>query len=107
MTEADFGTGQKKLGLYLIGFIICSILTLFSFWAVMSEQFARDVVLTFIFASAVVQFLVQVVFFLRLTTETPQGRMNVMTLLFTVVVLVTILTGSLIIMWNLDYYMAH
>ena len=107
VNEADFGTGQKKLGLYVIGFISCSLLTLFSFWAVMSEQFSRAEVLSFIFVSAIIQFLVQVIFFLRLTTSTAQGRMNVMTLVFTAVVLITILTGSLVIMYNLDYYMAH
>lgn len=107
MSEADFGTGEKKFGPYLIGFLICSLLTLFSFWAVMTQQFSRFEVLTFIFSSAVVQFLVQVIFFLRLTTQTPQGKMNIMTLLFTGVILVTLFLGTLVIMWSLNYYMAH
>lgn len=105
--EADYGTGQKKLGYYCIGFISCSILTLLSFWVVMSHRFSKLEVLALIFSSACIQFLVQVIFFLRLTTQTEQGKTNIMTFLFTVVVLTAIISGSLWIMWNLNYYMMH
>lgn len=107
MNEPDYGTGQKKLGLYLVGFISCSVLTLFSFWSVMSQRFSKLEVLALIFSSACIQFLVQVIFFLRLTTQTEQGRTNIMTFLFTGVILISIILGSLWIMWNLNYYMMH
>ena len=107
MNEPDYGTGQKKLNLYLFGFISCSLLTLLSFWSVMSQRFSKLEVLALIFSSACIQFLVQVIFFLRLTTQTPQGRTNIMTLLFTGVILTSIICGSLWIMWNLNYYMMH
>lgn len=107
MSETDYGTGQKKLGIYLIGFVSCTILTLFSFWSVMSQRFSKFEVLVLILSSAGVQFLVQVVFFLRLTTQTEQGRTNIMTFLFTGVILISIIVGSLWIMWNLNYYMMH
>ena len=105
--EPDYGTGPKKPGMYWVGFISCSILTLLSFWAVMSQRFSKREVLALIFSSACIQFLVQVIFFLRLTTQTEQGRTNIMTLLFTGVILVSIILGSLWIMWNLNYYMMH
>ena len=60
MNEPDYGTGQKKLELYLVGFISCSILTVFSFWSVMSQRFSKLEVLALIFSSACIQFLVQV-----------------------------------------------
>lgn len=107
MKEPDYGTGQKKLGMYLIGFISCSILTLVSFGAVMSQSFSRLGVLVIILSSACIQFLVQVIFFLRLTTQTEQGRTNIMTFLFTGVILISLIVGSLWIMWNLNYYMMH
>ena len=107
VNEPDYGTGQKKIGLYLVGFISCSVLTLFSFWSVMSQRFSKLEVLALIFSSACIQFLVQVIFFLRLTTQTPQGRTNIMTFLFTGVILTSIICGSLWIMWNLNYYMIH
>ena len=107
MNEPDYGTGQKKLGLYLVGFISCSILTLFSFWSVMSQRFSKLEVLAIIFSLACIQFLVQVIFFLRLSTQTEQGRTNIMTFLFTGIILISIILGSLWIMWNLNYYMMH
>jgi len=103
----DYGTGQKKLGMYLVGFISCTLLTLFSFWTVISQRFSKLEILALIFASAGIQFLVQVIFFLRLSTQTEQGRINIMTLLFTGVILISIILGSLWIMWNLNYYMMH
>ena len=107
MNDPDYGTGQKKSGMYLVGFISCSVLTLFSFWSVMSQRFSKAEVLALIFSSACIQFLVQVIFFLRLTTQTEQGRTNIMTFLFTGVILTSIILGSLWIMWNLNYYMMH
>lgn len=107
VNESDYGTGQKKLGMYLVGFISCSILTLFSFWSVMSQRFSKLEVLAIIFSLAGIQFLVQVIFFLRMTTQTQQGRTNIMTFLFTGVILTSIICGSLWIMWNLNYYMMH
>jgi cytochrome o ubiquinol oxidase operon protein cyoD len=106
-SESDYGSGKKKLGMYLVGFISCSILTLVSFWSVMSQRFSKVDVVILIFSSAGIQFLVQVIFFLRLTTQTQQGRTNIMTFLFTGVILTSIICGSLWIMWNLNYYMMH
>ncbi|MFI4963251.1 MAG: cytochrome o ubiquinol oxidase subunit IV [Legionellales bacterium] len=105
--HADYGTGDKKLSTYLIGFIGCSILTLLAFWTVMSQHFSRKEAFIIILAAAGLQFLLQVIFFLRLTTQTEQGKTNIMTFIFTGVVLVTIISGSLWIMWNLDYNMMH
>lgn len=105
--QPDFGSGQKKLGIYTLGVIGCAILTLISFWAVMSHQFSRWEVFAIIFYSACIQFLVQVVCFLRLNTQTEQSRTNVMTIMFTGVILLCIVAGSLWIMSNLDYNMMH
>jgi len=102
--QSDYGTGQKKLGLYLIGLISCIVLTLIAFWAVMAERFSKLEIIAIIFAAACIQFFIQVIFFLRLTTQTEQGRVNVMAFLFTGVILLSIVIGSLWIMWSLNYY---
>ncbi len=102
--QVDYGTGQKKLSIYLAGTITCTILTLVSFWAVMSGKLSKWEIFVTIFASACVQFLVQVVSFLRLNTQTAQGRINVMSLLFTAIILLCIVIGSLWIMGNLNFY---
>ncbi len=105
--QPDYGTGQKKLSIYLLGFVICSILTVISFWVVIANQVSKGQIFAIIYVSACVQFIVQVVCFLRLNTQTEQGRMNVMSFVFTGVILVALIVGSLWIMWNLGYYMVH
>ena len=107
MNQPDYGTGPKKLGLYLLGFISCCLLTLISFGAVISHYFSRVEVIILIFSSACIQFLMQIIFFLRLNTKTQQGKTNVLTFVFTGGVLTSIIVGSLWIMWNLNYYMVH
>jgi len=102
--QSDYGTGQKKLGMYLAGVISCIILTIIAFWAVLSDRFSRQEILIIIFSAAIIQFLVQVICFLRLTTETEQGKTNVMSFIFTGVILLCFVVGSLWIMNNLNYY---
>jgi len=103
--QPDYGTGQKKLSIYIAGIIACAILTLLSFWAVMESHLSRGQIFALIYISACVQFLVQLVCFLRLNTMTHQGRMNVMAFVFTIVILVCVIAGSLWIMYNLNYAM--
>lgn len=101
----DYGTGEKKLGIYLIGLLLCSILTLLAFWIVMSGQYTKWQMFIVIYPAACTQFLVQVICFLRLNTATDQGRNNIMAFIFTGVILTSIIVGSLWIMWNLNYNM--
>ncbi|HEU5280565.1 MAG TPA: cytochrome o ubiquinol oxidase subunit IV [Gammaproteobacteria bacterium] len=107
LAPSDYGTGQKKLSIYVTGLSLCVALTLLSFWAVSAEQLSDMQILAIIYASAVAQFFVQLVCFLRLNTETEQGRMNVLSLVFTGIILLCIVTGSLWIMWNLNYFMMN
>ncbi len=105
--EVDYGTGQKKLSVYLFGIVSCAILTLVSFWMVMAGRFSRWEIFTVIYSTACIQFFVQLICFLRLNTQTEQGRMNVMVFVFSGVILATIILGSLWIMWNLGYNMMN
>src|SRR5438132_775382 len=103
----DYGTGKKKLGIYVTGLIICSILTLIAFGAVMANTFPKWEVVIIIYSAACIQFLVQLFCFLRLNTQTEQGKINVMSILFTGVILIAIVIGSLWIMSNLNYNMMY
>lgn len=105
--EADFGTGKKKLGIYTIGFITCIILTLVAFGTVMLNDLPKLAALIIIFVAAIFQFFMQVICFLRLNVQTEQGVMNVMSFVFTGIILTSIVAGSLWIMWNCNYYMSH
>lgn len=105
--ESDFGTGNKKLGIYTIGFISCVVLTLIAFATVMLTSLSRTAALVLIFLAAIFQFFIQVICFLRLNVQTEQGVLNVMTFVFTGIILTSVLAGSLWIMWNCNYYMSH
>jgi cytochrome o ubiquinol oxidase subunit IV len=103
----DYGTGEKKLSTYLIGLSICVVLTLLAFWSVMHPMFDRMNTFIVIYSLACIQFVVQLIFFLRLNTTTPQGKNNVMALIFTIIILICVVFGSLWIMYNLAYNMIH
>jgi cytochrome o ubiquinol oxidase operon protein cyoD len=105
--QSDYGTGEKTLGVYLIGLVACVLLTLLSFWVVIANELPKSQIFAIIYSSACIQFFVQLVCFLRLNTKTEQGKMNVMALVFTGVILTSIILGSLWIMWNLNYYMMN
>lgn len=102
---SDYGTGQKKLSIYITGLVLCVILTALSFWVVSAEQLSQTQIVAVIYLSAIAQFFVQLVCFLRLNMQSEQGRMNVLSLVFTGLVLVCIVSGTLWIMWNLNYFM--
>lgn len=104
----DFGTGEKKLSLYIWGMLICIVLTLLAFGvAAKADSFSKITALAIIYSAAVIQFIVQVIFFLRLNVQTYQGQINVLSLIFTAVILFCIVLGSLWIMYNLDYNMMN
>ena len=101
------GTGGKKLNIYLFGMVLCVILTLISFFTVLYSKLSVSMILAIIFVSAILQFIVQVVCFLRLNAKDEQSRMNLMSFIFMLVILFVLISGSLWIMWSLRYYMMH
>jgi cytochrome o ubiquinol oxidase operon protein cyoD len=78
---------------------------LLAFWVVMTHQYSKLTLFTVVYTAAIIQFFVQVICFLRLNTQTPQARTNVMSIVFTIVILITIVIGSLWIMGNLNINM--
>ena len=103
--QPDFGMGEKKLNVYLLGVVSCAILTVIAFYTVMANTLPRWQMFAVIFAAAFIQLVIQVICFLRLNTQTEQSRTNTMSFIFTIVILVTIIAGSLWIMSNLNYNM--
>ncbi|WP_304985161.1 cytochrome o ubiquinol oxidase subunit IV [Coxiella-like endosymbiont] len=107
LSEETYGTGKKKLSIYITGMILCVILTLISFMTVMYTTLSKTALLAIIFISNFVQFIVQVIFFLRLNTKNEQSQMNLMSFVFTIVVLAVLMGGSLWILLSLHYRMMH
>lgn len=105
--EPNYGTGKKTFGQYTIGLVLCVVLTLIPFAAVMSSALSASKILAILMVSAVLQFWVQAHCFLRLHVRNSEGRLNVGTFAFSVFVLGIIVGGSLWIMHHLDYNMMH
>ena len=95
---------------YVAGFAFSVVLTLASFtfvWAYKAAEnvvFSRGLLIGLLATAAIVQMLVQVMFFLHVSTER-KVRMNLYAGIFTVFVVLCLVVGSIWIMQNLDYNM--
>ena len=98
------GAGHGTLKSYIIGFILSIALTVIPYLIVVDHLLAGDAIVIAIVILGILQLLVQLVFFLHLSSA-PDQRWNLMTFAFTVLILVIIVVGSLWIMYNLDYNM--
>lgn len=111
MTETnhhpDFGTGEKTFEIYLVGLIACIFLTLLPFGAVIYPVLSPATTVGLVVTSAIAQFLVQLVCFLRLNYHSEQARLNVDSFGFFLFIVFVIILGSLWIMSNLNYFMSH
>ena len=87
---------------YMIGFGLSVILTAIPFWLVMSGALhsKQETALT-IMAFAVVQVVVHMVYFLHMNAKA-EGGWNLLALMFTLVVVLIALSGSLWVMYHLN-----
>lgn len=96
---------NQLLGKYVAGFIIALILSLASYFVVTTHVLnAASAVMLVIFGLAVIQFGVQVVCFLHVSFE-KRALLRSGVLLFTIMMMLVIVIGSVWIMKNLDYRM--
>ncbi|RLK45559.1 cytochrome o ubiquinol oxidase subunit IV [Cupriavidus plantarum] len=84
---------------YVIGFLLCLLLTFASFGAVMYDVVPRGMGLATIVVLCVAQLLVQLVFFLHLGGR-PGQRFNTGIFLCTMFAIVIVVAGSLWVMHN-------
>jgi cytochrome o ubiquinol oxidase operon protein cyoD len=93
------GHGTRKS--YLTGFALSAVLTAIPFWLVMTGAIANaQVAAAVVVALAFVQILVHTFFFLHINTKA-EGGWTLMALIFTVVIVAIVITGSLWIMYHL------
>lgn len=91
--------GSRKT--YLIGFVLSVVLTAIPFWLVMAGVIeSRQVTAFLVMAFALVQIVVHMVYFLHMDTKS-EGGWTFMALLFTVILIVIALSGSLWVMYHL------
>jgi cytochrome o ubiquinol oxidase operon protein cyoD len=93
--------GHGSMRSYLVGFILSVVLTAIPFWLVMSGAASPGWTAAIVIVAAVVQILVHTVCFLHVNTQA-EGGWTLVAYVFTgVIVLITIL-GSLWIMYHLN-----
>ena len=103
---SEHGTGQKTLKAYIIGLILCVILTLIAFGLVEHKPLATNDIFIALSVLAIIQLFVQAICFLRLNCS-EDGRWNLLPFLFTIFVIAVLVGGSLWIMYNLNYDMLN
>lgn len=90
-----------SLKTYLVGFVLSTILTLIPFIMVMNHSASRTALFGIIVIAAVLQLIVQLVYFLHLDSSAEE-RWNVVSFIFTAIVIILLVGLSVWIMWSLN-----
>jgi cytochrome o ubiquinol oxidase operon protein cyoD len=87
---------------YLTGFVLSVVLTAIPFWLVMNDVLANATLTAFVIMGlAGVQIVVHMVFFLHMNGRS-EGGWTMMALIFTIIIVVIALSGSLWVMYHLN-----
>ncbi len=89
---------------YNIGFVWCLLLTGLSFYLIMEPTLSRPTTLLAVVGLAVLQLVVQMVYFLHMNRSDDEGW-NLLSFAFTVVILVIVVALSIWIIWSMHYHM--
>ncbi len=86
----------------MTGFVLSVILTVIPFWLVMGEVLDSRVATILIVAGlAAVQVIVHVIYFLHVSAKAEEGWL-ITTIVFTLIVVVIMIAGSVWVMWNMN-----
>lgn len=106
--EAHDNHGHDEHGIhvslkdYAVGFALSVMLTAIPFWLVMGEVFDHSTTTSLVILGfAAVQIVVQMVYFLHLNTRSENGW-TMLSLIFTAVLVVILLAGSIWVMYHLN-----
>ncbi len=95
--DHDHGTYRS----YLIGFVLSVVLTAIPFAVVMTGALPNWAAIAVVVGFAVVQIVVQMIYFLHMSPKS-EGGWNLLALLFTLIIVVIVLSGSLWVMHHLN-----
>lgn len=99
--HADHGSLKS----YTIGFLLSVILTAIPFWLVMGNVFdSSNTTAMVVVGFAAVQIVVHMIYFLHMNTKS-EGGWNMLALIFTIVIVVITLAGSIWVMYHLNHNM--
>lgn len=98
-------TNHGSLKSYLIGFVLAVILTAVAFWLVMGHVFDDSNTTGLILLGlGAIQIIVHMVYFLHMNTQS-EGGWSMLALIFTVMLVFIMLSGSLWVMYHLNHNM--
>jgi cytochrome o ubiquinol oxidase operon protein cyoD len=96
------GASHGSLRGYVTGFLLSVVLTAIPFWLVMNGVLANSTLTAIvIMLFAAVQIVVHMVYFLHMNSRS-EGGWTMMALIFTIVIVVIALSGSLWVMYHLN-----
>ncbi|WP_312405409.1 cytochrome o ubiquinol oxidase subunit IV [Rhizobium sp.] len=95
-------SGHNSMKSYMTGFILSLILTAIPFWLVMGDVIeSKTVTIAAIMIFGGIQMVVHMIYFLHMNSRS-EGGWTMMALIFTIVILVIVLVGSLWVMYHLN-----
>jgi cytochrome o ubiquinol oxidase operon protein cyoD len=100
----EHGASHGSVKSYMVGFILSIILTAIPFWMVMDGSASHGTILGVVIVCAIIQVLVHLVYFLHLDSKS-EGGWNMVAIVFSALIILIVVVGSLWIMWNLNYNM--
>jgi len=105
--EQDLGLGNfsSRLKTYVMGYIGCIILTLAAFFIARHSLNTQIALVISVVALAIIQLFVQLKCFLHVGFQSG-SRWNLSTLIFTAIIIIALVGGSLWIMFSLDTMMS-
>ena len=99
--HADHGSLKS----YATGFILAVILTAIPFWLVLGKVFDKSSTTGLVLLGlAAIQIVVHMVYFLHMNTRS-EGGWSMLALIFTVMLVVIMMSGSLWVMYHLNHNM--
>ena len=101
----DEGAAHSTFNGYMTGFVLAVILTAIPFWLVMGKVLPSSTATALtVLAIGVVQIVVHMIYFLHMNGKS-EGGWTMLALLFTLVLVVITLSGSLWVMYHLNHNM--
>lgn len=97
----DAGASHGTLKDYSIGFILSVILTAIPFWLVMAKVLPPGTTGFVVLAFAAVQVVVHMIYFLHMNNKAEHGW-SMMATIFTVILLVILMAGSVWVMYHMN-----
>jgi len=101
-THLEGAESHGSLRDYVIGFLLSVVLTAIPFWLVMARPLASPGwTAALVLGLAAVQMIVHMIYFLHMNGKS-EGGWTMMALIFTIIIVVIMLTGSLWVMYHLN-----